>query len=322
MNRQIDVLVMTSSIFHMEEKNQEIIRKTYSEVNLTVINQEEATEEMIDKAEIIFGCPRVDFLAKARNLKWLQLHSAGADRYANKDYYCNKEVRVTNMSGVFGLPIAEHVFAMMLSFNRNLQEYAYQKLEHRWNGIDGTRDFYGATLGIIGLGDIGNEIAKRAKAFGARVLAVKRTKTDMPEYVDELYLTENMDEVLKQSDYVVLALPSTGKTKGIITEEKLRIMKPGAFLVNIGRGALIDQDALIKALSEHWIAGAGIDVTTPEPLPQDSKLWDAPNLILTPHTSGGSPTNDQRRFNIFIENLNHYLKNETLKNVVDFKEGY
>ncbi len=322
MEKIIDILVMTNKIFDMKKIYRKQILDSFPEVALTVVDNNEVTIGMIQKANIIFGWPKVDQLQMAKNLRWLHLPSAGADRYVNKENYCNKEIVLTNSSGVFGLPIAEHVFAMILAYNRNLQDYAYNKMETKWSRRLGTRDFYDSTIGIIGLGDIGNEVAWRAKAWGAKVLAVKRTPTIIPEYVDELYNADGIDKVLAQSDYVVLALPNTAKTKGIIDEQKLGKMKSHGFLVNIGRGTLINQDALIKALREKWIGGAGLDVTDPEPLLEDSPLWNLPNVIITPHTSGGSPTNDQRRFEIFNKNLHRYINSQPLDNLVDFVEGY
>ncbi|MBH1940807.1 D-2-hydroxyacid dehydrogenase [Mobilitalea sibirica] len=313
---------MTNSIFPMKEEYKRMIENTTSMISLNVRKHDEVTMEMVQKAEIIFGWPSKEQLREAKNLKWLHLPSAGADRFVDKESYCNKEIVLTNSSGVFGLPIAEHVFAMILSYNRKLQEYAYQKAERKWQGVSGERDFYGSTIGIIGMGDIGTEVAKRAKVWGANVLGIKRTITETPEYVDRIYSTEEIDKVLAESDYIVLALPSTPKTQEIISEEKLKIMKSDAFIINVGRGSLINQEALIKALKEGWIGGAGIDVTTPEPLPEDNPLWELPNVIITPHSSGGSPSNDKRRMNIFLDNLNRYLKHQPLRNTVDFREGY
>lgn len=321
-DRNINILILTNRIFSINERQKDKIMDTAQGADLTVVKPDEVTEEMLSKADIIFGWPKKEELKKAINLKWLQLPSAGADDYTDLDLYAGKEILLTNSSGVYGLPIAEHVFALILSYNRNLQEYALLKNEKSWNRIYAARDFYGSTVGIIGLGDIGKEVAKRAKAWGARVLAVKRTLSPAPEYVDRLYLTEQMDEVLKQADYVVLTLPGTEKTRGILTRERLRRMKPGAFLVNIGRGELIDQDALIQALKEHWIGGAGLDVTYPEPLPYENPLWELPNVIITQHSSGFSPGNDDRRVTIFMENLILYLDHKPLQNLVDFTEGY
>ncbi len=322
MDKRVEILALTNSFFSVTEEHQSMIKEVAPQAVLTVVNKKEVTKEQLEKAEIIFGPPEAEQLKAAKNLRWLQLPSAGADRYMDQSLYQRREIKLTNSSGVFGLPIAEHVLAMILSYNRKLTEYAWQQKEGIWKGIEGPKDFYGSTLGVIGLGDIGSEVAKRGKALGARVLGVKRTPGSKPEYVDELYTTEAINEVLEQADYVVLALPSTKKTEGIITEESLRRMKPDAFLVNIGRGALIDQEALIKALKEGWIGGAGLDVTTPEPLPQDSPLWGLRNVIITPHVSGGSPSNDRRRMGIFLRNLEHYLAEEPLENLVDFEEGY
>ncbi len=322
MDRRTEILVLTNSIFPMTEEHRHMVEQIAPNATLTVVNKTDATQEQLNKAEIIFGWPESEQLLAAKNLRWLHLPSAGADSYMDRTLYHCKEIQLTNSSGVFGLPIAEHVFAMILSYSRNLTEYAWQQKEGIWKGIRRTKDFYGSTMGVIGLGDIGTEVAKRAKALGARVLGVKRTLGNRPEYVDQLFTSEAIDEVLEQSDYIVLALPGTKKTTGIITEQSLRRMKPDAFLINIGRGSLVDQDALIKALKEGWIGGAGIDVTSPEPLPQDSPLWELKNVIITPHVSGSSPTNDFRRMGIFLRNLEKYLSGQRLDNLVDFEEGY
>ncbi|CRZ33628.1 phosphoglycerate dehydrogenase-like enzyme [Herbinix hemicellulosilytica] len=321
-DRQTEILIMTDLYFNINEEQINLVKDIANKAAVTVVPNKNATDEMIARAEIIFGSPKPSKLILAQNLKWLQLPSAGADRYVNKNLYFNRNVILTNSSGVYGIPIAEHVFAMILSFNRNLPEYTLQKNEKKWHIISETREFYGSTLGVIGLGDIGHEVAKRAKAWGAKVLAVKKNISNKPDYVDELYTTENLDEVLKQSDYIVLTLPSTEKTRGIISEDRLKMMKPNAFLVNVGRGDLIDQEALVKALNNNWIAGAGLDVMTPEPLPQDSPLWELSNVLITQHSSGLSKVNDVRRLKIFIENLKRYLNNEKLLNTVDFNEGY
>lgn len=322
MSSSLNILILTNRYFHMDDNYKDQIINSFPGSEVTIINRKELTPEILQKAEVIFGWPGVDEIQLAANLRWLHLPSAGADSYTSGEIPLPKHVILTSSNGVYGKPIAEHVLAMILSFNKNLQVYANFKEHKLWKELVPAREFYGSTIGIIGFGDIGKEVAIRAKALGARVLAVKRTPSEPPEYVDALYQAEKLDEVLIKSDYIVLAVPSTIKTKGIITEERLRKMKPDAFLVNIGRGALIDQEALIKALKEHWIGGAGLDVTTPEPLPQDSPLWELPNVILTPHISGLSPANDKRKFEIFYRNLKHYMAGEPMENVVDLTEGY
>jgi phosphoglycerate dehydrogenase-like enzyme len=320
--RQVNILIMTNNIFSVNNEQRDVIMNTAKEASITVVIGSKVTEEMLSKADIIFGWPKQEDLSIAKKLRWLHLPSAGADSYLDKNSYINKDIVLTNSSGVYGLPIAEHVFAMILSYNRNIVEYTLLKEEKRWSNLLNTRDFYGSTIGIIGMGDIGKEVAIRAKAWGARVLAVKRKPSEKPDYIDEIYLTEEMDEVLMQSDYIVLTLPATNKTKGIISKERIALMKPSAFLVNIGRGELIDQEALIEALRENKIGGAGLDVMTPEPLPADNPLWELPNVIITQHSSGLSVGNDARRVKIFADNLKRYLNNENLLNIIDFSEGY
>ena len=322
MDRNIEILILTNRIFPMEDKSRELIENTATGAVITVVNGVEATAEMFKKAEVIFGWPEEEQLKRSVNLRWLHLPSAGADSYARWELYPNSNILLTNSSGVYGVPIAEHVLAMILAYNHNLWKYAEQQKNIKWEEIRRTRDFYGSTIGIIGMGDIGMELAKRSKALGARVLGVKRTRSSMPEYVDRLYTIEEIDEVLQQADYVVLALPNTQKTNGIVSEQRLRKMKPDAFLVNIGRGALVDQEALIKALKENLIGGVGLDVTEPEPLPQDNPLWELPNVMITPHVSGISPSNDRIRIDLFVKNLERYLTGEPLVNMVDFEEGY
>ncbi len=322
MDKKIEILILMNDFIGMEEHYGQSIQGTFPNASLQIVNEGAVTHAMLHKAEIIFGWPTTEQLENAENLKWLHLPSAGVDGYTDKGIYAWEDICLTNSSGVYGMPIAEHVFSMILAYNRNLQGYFRNKTANKWDRIEETRDFFGSTIGIIGLGDIGTEVAKRAKAWGAKVLAVKRSITYTPEYIDQMYAIEDIDLVLEQSDYIVLALPQTPKTEKIITEARLRKMKLTAFLVNIGRGALIDQEALILALRENWIGGAGLDVTTPEPLPEESVLWALPNVIITPHTSGNSPSNGQRKFDIFMKNLKAYCDNQPLNNVVNFEEGY
>jgi len=290
-------------------------------IRVQEIRQEEMESEDVLKAEVIFGHPRVEMLKDALNLKWLHLPSAGANRYADKNLYAG-EVILTNSSGTYGKPIAEHIIGMILAFNHNLHIYARKQPEKSWEKLRQVRDFFDSTICIIGMGDIGTEIAKKARALGAKVLGVKRTPGKKPEYLDGLYSPDDMDIALQQADYVTLALPDTPQTRGIISARRIEMMKPGVFIVNVGRGSAIDTDALIDALRSGHVAGAGLDVTDPEPLPKESPLWDMHNVIITPHVSGFSPTNPERIFNIFAENLKRYLRNEPLVNTVDFERGY
>ncbi|MFP4199527.1 MAG: D-2-hydroxyacid dehydrogenase [Halanaerobium sp.] len=316
------ILAIKNEIFDLPAGAETEINQLDSKLELNLVDSSKDYLPLLEEAEIVFGWPKTDLVKKAKNLKWLHLPSAGVDRYANQEIYQNQSILLTNSSGVYGKPIAEHVFSMIMAHNRNLIDYAYDKKEKKWQRKNEIKDFFNSTVGILGLGDIGSTIAKRAKAWGAKVLALKRTMIEPPEYVDQIYLNQDLDQLLKKSDYVILTLPGTPETEGIIGKEELQLMKETAFIVNIGRGSLIDQQQLIEALKNNWIGGAGLDVTEPEPLPKDSELWQLDNLILTPHTSGFSPTNDQRRFEIFKDNLLRYLKDKELKNLVDFELKY
>ena len=316
------ILVIKNDIFDLPKEAESEIKKINPELELNLIDSNSDYLPLLKEAEIVFGWPKTELLKKAEHLKWLHLPSAGVDRYANKELYQNRDLLLTNSSGVYGKPIAEHVFSMIMAHNRNLIDYAFDKKEKKWQRKNDIKDFFNSTVGILGLGDIGSTIAKRAKAWGARVLALKRTMIETPDYVDQIYLNADLDKLLKESDYLILTLPGTPETEGIIGRKELKMMKDNSFIVNIGRGSLIKQDELLEALKNNWIAGAGLDVTDPEPLPEDSELWELDNLILTPHTSGFSPSNDQRRFEIFKDNLQSYLQNQKLNNLVDFELKY
>ncbi|GAB6137484.1 D-2-hydroxyacid dehydrogenase [Halanaerobaculum tunisiense] len=320
MPEKLEILMMFDHDFTTQQLSS--LEELDSSIKLTEVGPGQVTRELIQQAEVIFGWPKEEQLAEAKNLQWLHLPSAGASEFVDRDLYPNQDVILTNSSGVYGLPIAEHVFSLILAFNRNLPQYLEQQGKKEWQPLEVTKDLAKSQLGIIGLGDIGTQVAWRAHAWGARVVTVEKSVDQVPDYVDQAYDTTGLNQVLQESDYIVLALPITEETKGLIGTEELQLMKEDAFLVNVGRGGLIDQSALLQALTEGWIAGAGLDVTTPEPLPEDSPLWDLSNLLLTPHHAGSSPTNRVRSFNIFSENLKHYLQGEELENVVDFEEGY
>lgn len=316
------LLALNSEYFKIDGSMLEDIRGTAPGCSIEVANQWEAASEKIAEAEIIFGLPNYGQLGMAKKLKWLHIMSAGAEKHNDRSRYANKDTVLTNSSGVYGQPISEHILTLIFTHNRNMELFYRWKNEHKWDKGYKMKDFFDSTVGIIGLGDIGTEVARKSKALGARVLAVKRRVTEKPDFVDELYGEDGIDKLLEQSDYVVLALPTTGKTSGIIAEERINRMKKDAFLVNVGRGALIDQEALIRALREERIGGAGLDVTFPEPLPPESPLWSLPNVIITPHASGSSPSNTKRRFGIFLENLKRHVEGRPLANVVDFDTGY
>ncbi|MGI5898872.1 MAG: D-2-hydroxyacid dehydrogenase [Christensenellales bacterium] len=253
---------------------------------------------------------------------WHNLGTAGSERYCDSDLYSNEGVILTNSSGVFGKPMSEYVIGMFIALSRNMHLYRDNMQSGSWQRHRLSADIEGSTVGVIGLGDIGANVAKKAHALGARVLAVKNTLSEKPSYVDELYTADGLDHVLSQSDFISLSLPSTSETKHFIARRHFDIMKNNAIIVNVGRGTAIDQDALLDALRDEKIFAAGLDVTSPEPLPSEHPLWKEKRCLITPHNSADSYGNFKRIIDIFTENLHRYISGARLENIVNMKRGY
>ena len=277
-------------------------------------------------------------LAIATRLRWLQLHSAGADHILNHPIM-QRDIAVTTVSGIHATPIAEYVFASMLAFRWQVPQWTQCQRETRWPSDRWNSyarpELRGSTLGIVGYGSIGREVGRLGKAFGMRVLALRRSpgqaekgyaveRTGDPAGAipERFFSPEHLHEMLSECDYVVVALPLTAETEHLIGEAELRAMKPSAYLVNIARGPILDEQALVRALREGWIAGAGLDVFEREPLPDDSPLWALDNALISPHVAGFTPRYDERAAALFVENLGRYLSGEPLLNLVDRAQGY
>jgi phosphoglycerate dehydrogenase-like enzyme len=277
-------------------------------------------------------------LELAPQLVWVQLHSAGADHLLDHPVM-HSQVVITTASGIHATPIAEYVFASMLAHRWRVPHWTHCQREGEWPA--GRWDLYarpelrGSTLGIVGYGSIGREVGRLGRAFGMQVLALRRSTrragegysvagTGDPEGTvpDRIYTPDLLHDMLARCDYVVIALPLTHDTEHFIGEAELRAMKPTAYLVNIARGAIVDEQALIQALQEGWIGGAGLDVFEQEPLPPDSPLWDLENVLISPHVAGFTPRYDERAVRLFAQNLARYLDDEPLLNVVDKSRGY
>ena len=278
----------------------------------------------IAEAEVAFGPARIppEYLRAATNLKWFQCIVAGADALV-KEGLVGQHFVVTNSSGLSAVNIAEYCVASMLIWSKRLDLAVRQQMEHRWQGRQ-TGEIMGKTVGIAGMGAIGRELARRSRAFGMRVIASRRTiqPGDTDPDCDLLLPHGELDTLLRESDYLVLCVPLTPETHHLIGAAELARMKPGACLINIARGPVVDQAALIAALKAETIAGAILDVTDPEPLPADDPLWDAPNVVITPHVSGSVEGYGHRAAEIFLANLRRYCAGEPLENVVDPVLGY
>jgi phosphoglycerate dehydrogenase-like enzyme len=261
-------------------------------------------------------------IGRAPRLAWIHSFSAGIDRVATPAVR-SRGLVVTNARGVFSRPIAEYVVMMCLAIVRHLPQLLELQRERTWQPLRGT-ELGGLTIGIVGFGSIGSEIAQLLAPFGARILATRRHPargtSDLANV--ELLGLDQLGELLRASDIVVIAAPLTDETAGMIGAAQLQEMPEHAWLINIARGRLIDELALRRALEAGWIAGAVLDVFNEEPLPPDSPLYSTPNLIITPHTSWSSDRVVDRSIDLFVENLRRFAAGETLDNVVDLEAGY
>jgi phosphoglycerate dehydrogenase-like enzyme len=279
--------------------------------------------------------------ALAPKLKWVQLTSASVERVLEQPII-DSYVVITNCSGIHAVPISEYVLASILAFSRKLPEFFRRQQRRHWSTVPEIYqqlmgiELRGQTLGVLGYGSIGRETARLAQSFGMRVLACKKDPSKRVDngwcepgvgdpqgtIPENFYALNQLHEFVSACDYLVLSCPLTAETMGVINAAALKAMRPNAYLVNIGRGKLLDETALVTALKEGWIAGAGLDVTTIEPLPPENELFDLPNVILTPHCSGTTAMYDERATELFCDNLSRYLRGERLLNTISREHGY
>jgi len=257
------------------------------------------------------------------NLKWLHLPSAGSDNYNDISIYANPSIILTKSSGTFGIPIAESVVGMMIALSRGLMNYYDNQKNGLWeSGTMDYPDIYGSTVFVLGLGDIGTEVCKRLSGFECNIIGFRRDVSVSCKYANEVLPISVLRERLPEADYIAVCLPGTKFTRNLISYDEFRLMKKRTVIVNIGRGSVINTEALVDALNTGKITGAGLDVTDPEPLPQEHPLWFAKNVLITPHVSAASDFNKERRLMIFIDLIKRYLSGQPLYNIVDFNTGY
>lgn len=280
--------------------------------------------EHIGKADVVIGEVPESLLPQAQRLRWVQGTGAGVNSMCTPAMQARPEIVVTSCVGVHVASVPEHVLAMLFAFARRLPEQIInQATEHRFYWPTGMFEVEGQTMGILGLGYIGQALARRAQGLGMRVVGWRRSDTPLPAgLLDQQFAPDDLAGLLAVADHVVICLPLTAETTGLIGAAELQQMKPTAYLYNVGRGAIVDQDALIEALYAGTIAGCGTDVPEPEPLPPDHPLWSAPNLILLTHYGGLTPQYGPRAYKIISDNLRRFLADEPLHNVVDVQRGY
>jgi phosphoglycerate dehydrogenase-like enzyme len=234
------------------------------------------------------------------------------------------DFELTNASGVHAVPISEHILAFLFAFARDFQHMMRAQVRAEWmrHSRNDVFELAGSTMVLIGVGAIGERTAAMASSLGMRVLGVRRRPDVDVAGVEAMFDLGQLDQLLPQADFVVLTVPLTPETRGLIGERELRSMKSGAYLINIGRGGTVDEDALLRALEGGWIAGAGLDVFRSEPLPPESPFWAMENVIVTAHYSGQTPRYNERASEIFLDNLQRYCAGEPLRNLVDKQLGY
>lgn len=249
------------------------------------------------------------------NVKWIHLLTAGFNT-VDLDYIKSRGILMTNAKDVFSIQIAEDVFAKILYFNRNLETYVENKKTGEWKHERVLYEIAHSTVGIIGTGSIGTEIAKRMKAFDTRILGYRRKKESNP-YFDQIYHDQNgLETIFKESDYIIIAIPLSKETYQMIDQHAFNQMKQTALIINVARGEIIDQTAMINALSNHQIRGAGLDVTVPEPLPKDSPLWSMRQVLITPHNASASPYVNRRLMNSVVSTIENYLEQRSFDNKI------
>jgi phosphoglycerate dehydrogenase-like enzyme len=307
----------------VNERQRKLIEVEAPNAEYTYKTCDDLDKSIVQRADIIIGNPPAEMLVGSLNLKWLQLNSAGSDGYINEGIL-KKEVLLTNATGAYGLAISEYMIGILLQILKKLHIYRNNQKLHLWKDEGEVRSIYGSKVLIIGLGNIGGEFAKRVKAFGAYTIGIRRTNKEKPDFIDELYLMDEIDELLPVADVVAITLPGTQETYKLFSKEKLNLMKTGSVLLNVGRGNIIDTDALCDSVESGHLLGAGLDVTDPEPLPEDHRIWDIENILITPHISGGYhiPEILEGIVQISAENLRNFINGERLANVVDFSTGY
>ena len=310
----------------VSEQHLDAIRAVTPEAEIVRINGREEwrarRDELAPRVEVLAGVQSDLDPATMPRLRWMQTGGAGNDWLLRAPEIANSDVVLTNGSGVAAIPIAEHVLALMFTLSRNFHGFAKAQRDHEWFRGGHLGEVDGSTMGIVGLGAIGEKTAEKAQGLNMRVIGLRRDPTRASPHVDQMLGPDGLFELLESSDWVVVASALTPETRGLIGEPELKRMKDTACLINIARGQIVREEVLVQALREGWIAGAGLDVFAREPLPPDSPLWDMPNVVVTSHRSGSTPHYNDRLVEIFIENLRRYRAGEPMINVVDKQLTY
>lgn len=289
-----------------------------------VISEYADAHKHIGDADIVLGIVTPKLFSAAKKLRWVQSISSGVDSFMYPEFI-NSDVLLTSEKGLVGEHLADHAFGLLLALTRQLAA-ARDLGPDSWNNRPGLRaqevELTGLNLGIIGFGGTGRAVAKRAHAFGLRIRAIDKDLMDGTDSVNKVESAEALDDLLAWSDILAICCPLTEETDKLINQETLGQLKPGAYIINVTRGEIIDEDSLVDALKSGHVRGAGLDVTPREPLPAESKLWRLPNVVMTPHTAGASQYRASRNLERFISNVEKFRQNLPLDGIIDKVEGY
>jgi phosphoglycerate dehydrogenase-like enzyme len=301
------------------------VAKEHPDLKLEFYSSSQDAKEKIATAEGYVGSPDEGLLEAGTKLRWVHISGAGVERYASLAKIKDGSVTLTNFKIQQGPEIADHTFALLLSLTRNLGAFQRAQEQGAWGRNDARLpmiELRGRTLMVIGYGGIGTQVAERAKAFGMRVIAIDPKDLPISQTLDASGKPDELDELLPQADVVVSCVPHTPQTEKMLGTTQFAAMKKGAYVINVSRGKIVDTDALVKALQEKKLGGAGLDVTEPEPLPADHPLWKMPNVVITPHVAWASDQRPERQDELVLTNLARFARGLTLKNRVDPAKGY
>jgi phosphoglycerate dehydrogenase-like enzyme len=285
--------------------------------------QGEEWAALLAQAEVLFDVDQPSthgLLSRAPRLRWIQSSSSGIGQWVRRLGLVGSNVTVTNAAGIHATPLAEFVVFAMLYFAKRWPRMVEEQRAHHWERC-ATDSLQGKTLGIIGLGNVGRRVARVAKPFGMRIIGIRRSGNG-DAVADRVYTPDQLETVLRESDYLVLSVPLISETETLLGASQLATLKPSAVLINIARGAVIDEAALVEALRSGRLAGAALDVASHEPLEADSPLWDMPNVLITPHSMSTAFDENERLVDLFCENLRRYLDGQPLRNEFNKSRGY
>ncbi|MBS7576727.1 MULTISPECIES: D-2-hydroxyacid dehydrogenase [unclassified Enterococcus] len=306
-------------LLQMNQTEQEIIIKQHQQCHFIFKKKTALTQVEIESADVIIGNPPINLLnSKLRKLKWLQLSSAGFNEYLAANVL-PAQTLLSNARGAFGLTVAEHAIALILALMRKLDLYFNNQGKHLWQGEGSIKSIYGAKIGVVGLGNIGNTLAEKLQLLGAEVIGIDNQHRQNPSFFSKIYQQKDLKTAFAELDVLVLCLPSTADNYHFINQETLSYLKSDAFLINVSRGSLVNARALKKALDNQLLAGAALDVFEEEPLPADDPLWETERLIITPHAAGGFtlPATKVFALKIINKNIELFMNDKKLINLIN-----